>query len=592
MSPRTTLAAPLLIALAASPAAAEVRRHVETLASEEMDGRLTGTEGARRAAEYIAAELLRLGARPLPGSDGFRLPFEFTAGVEDTGSSLRLGDWPAPSEAVRGLAFSDTGRASGDVVFAGYGITVPESQGFGYDSYHGLDVDDRIVLVLRYFPEDASHEAKSVLARYSGLRYKALNARERGATGLIVVAGPRSPNAGELVGLSFDTAASGSGIVAASVTGAVAERLFAGAGRNLEEAQQALDSANPHAGGFALEGARVELEVALRRETRTGYNVLGLLPASDGSADGPAVLLGAHYDHLGRGDQGSSLAGADEAGQVHHGADDNASGVAAVLRAAAILRERERPTPVVFAFWSGEELGLLGSAAFVASGAIPAERLLAYLNFDMVGRSVDEKLLLQATGTSPVWPRLIEQTNVPLGFDLQTSEDPWLPTDVTSFNQARVPSLNFFTGSHPEYHRPGDTSDRINYDALERIARFGALLAEKLGRLEEAPRYVEVPRSRQAGGSRDTVRAFTGTIPDYGTEVEGLRLSGVVAGGPAEEAGLRGGDVIVELAGQKVANIYDYTYALDVVKIDEPVAVVYLRDGERHEATLTPRARK
>jgi C-terminal processing protease CtpA/Prc len=155
-----------------------------------------------------------------------------------------------------------------------------------------------------------------------------------------------------------------------------------------------------------------------------------------------------------------------------------------------------------------------------------------------------------------------------------------------------VPSLNFFTGSHPEYHRPGDTADRINYDALERIARFGALLAEKLGRLEEAPRYAEVPRSRQAGGSRDTVRAFTGTIPDYGTEVEGLRLSGVVAGGPAEEAGLRGGDVIVELAGQKVANIYDYTYALDVVKIDEPVAVVYLRDGERHEATLTPRARK
>jgi Zn-dependent M28 family amino/carboxypeptidase len=304
------------------------------------------------------------------------------------------------------------------------------------------------------------------------------------------------------------------------------------------------------------------------------------------------VLLGAHYDHLGRGDQGSSLAGAGEAGQVHHGADDNASGVAAVLEAAALLRAREREAPVAFAFWSGEELGLLGSGAFVASGVLPPERLLAYLNFDMVGRSVDDALVLQATGTSGVWPRLIEQTNVPLGFALQTSEDPWLPTDVTSFNQVKVPSLNFFTGSHSEYHRPADTADRLNYDALARIARFGALVAEKLSRLEEAPQYVEVERSQQGGGSRDTVRAFTGTIPDYATEVEGLLLSGVVAGGPAEEAGLRGGDVIVEFAGQTVANIYDYTYALDVVKIDQPVGVVYLRDGERHQTTLTPRARR
>jgi len=590
---RRAITAALLFALAAVPGAAEVRHHVETLASESMDGRLTGTDGARRAADYIVAELERLGVQPLPGEAGYRLPFEFTAGVDDAGSSLRIGDWSAPADAVRGLAFSETGEASGEVVFAGYGITVPESQGFGYDSYHGLDVTDKIVLVLRYFPEDASPEAKGILARYSGLRYKALGARERGARGLIVVSGPRSPNAGELVRLSFDSAAAGSGIVAASVTGDVAERLFAGADTSLEEAQRALDTANPHVGGFVLEGVTARIDVELTRETRTGYNVAGYLPASGAAApEAPMVLLGAHYDHLGRGDQGNSLAGAGETGAVHRGADDNASGVAAVLEAAALLRERERAAPMAFAFWSGEELGLLGSAAFVASGTLPPERLLAYLNFDMVGRSVDDRLVLQATGTSSVWPRLVEQANVPLGFDLQTSEDPWLPTDLTSFNQARVPSLAFFTGSHAEYHRPADVPELINYDALERIARFGALLAEKLSRLDERPDFVEVARSSQGGGSRDTVRAFTGTIPDYATEVEGLKLSGVVAGGPAAEAGLQGGDVIVEFAGQKIANIYDYTYALDVVKVGEPVAVVYLRDGERHETTLVPRARK
>jgi len=586
--------ASLLLAVAPVGDVSEVRRHVETLAGEEMDGRLTGTDGARRAADYIEAELERVGVLPLPGQDGYRFPFEFTAGVDDAGSSLAVNGEQLEG-GVRALSFSETTSVSGQVVFAGYGITVPESQGFGYDSYHGLDVQDRIVLVLRYFPEDASPETKSILARYSGLRYKAMGARERGARGLVVVSGPRSPNAGELVRLSFDSAASGSGIVAASVTGDVADRIFESVpDRTLEEVQAELDSANPHVSGFAIEGLELTLDVALTRETRTGFNVAGYLPATAGgdASTRLPVLLGAHYDHLGRGDQGNSLAGAGEAGQVHHGADDNASGVAAVLRVAALLSEKERGVPVAFAFWSGEELGLLGSAAFVSSSVLPPGDLLAYLNFDMVGRLVDERLQLQAVGTSSVWPALIEQTNVPLGFDVQVSEDPYLPTDVMTFNQAGVPSLNFFTGNHTEYHRPADRADLINYEGLERIARFGELVTEKLSMLEERPDFVKVARTTPEGGSRDTVRAFTGTIPDYSTDVEGLLLSGVIEGGPAEEAGLRGGDIIVELAGQKIANIYDYTYALDVVKIDELTSVVFLREGERHETTMTPRARK
>jgi hypothetical protein len=572
---------------------AEVKRHVSHLASEAMEGRLTGTEGARRAADYIITELQSLGVRPLPGHDDFRLPFEFTSGVNDTGSSLRVGDWQVPEGSVRGLSFSDTGDVSGSLVFAGYGITVPESQDFGYDSYFGLDVTDKIVLVLRYFPEDASQEVKSILARYSGLRYKALNARERGAKGLLVVSGPRSPNAGALVALSFDSAVAGSGIHAASVRGDVAERIFEEAGKSLVDVQKELDSANPHVSGFEIDNVDLTLSVSLERETRTGYNVAGLLPASEagGRRDG-LVLLGAHYDHLGKGDQGNSLAGKGEAGKTHLGADDNASGVAAVLAAASILKERRRGTPIAFALWSGEELGLLGSGDFVQSKALPAQRILAYLNFDMVGRMEDERLLLQAVGTSSVWPRLIEQTNVPIGFDIKLTEDPYLPTDVTSFNQAQVPSINFFTGSHSEYHRPADRPELINYEGLARIATFGALLAEKVSRLDERPDFIKVARRTQDGGSRDTVRAFTGTIPDYATEVEGLLLSGVIEGGPAEEAGLRGGDLIVEFAGQKITNIYDYTYALDVVKIGEPVGVTYVREGETRETTLTPRARK
>ena len=586
----------LLLSLSATANPDNTKKHVTILASDDMDGRLTGTDGAHKAADYIIQELERLGASTLPGQSSYRIPFEFTAGVQDTGSLLSVDEWSAPSDSVRGLSFSDVGEADGPVVFAGYGITVPESQDFGYDSYFGLDVEDKIVLVLRYFPEDASADVRSVLARYSGLRYKALNARERGAKGLLLVTGPRSPNAGELAPLRFDTAASSSGIVAASITGDLAERLFEHVeGKTLEQAQEDLDSANPHVSGFEIPDVNLRVAVQLEREMGTGYNVVGYFPAN---ADGSAafadrfVLMGAHYDHLGAGRQGNSLAGKDEAGQVHGGADDNASGVAAVLGAAEWLKKRNRRSHVAFAFWSGEELGLLGSGSFVAADAIDSEKLAAYVNFDMVGRMRENKLVLQAVGTSDVWPRLIEQTNVPVGFDVQMNEDPYLPTDVMSFNQAEVPSINFFTGSHKEYHRPADRVELINFEDLERVVRFGALLTEKLANLDEAPEFIKVARTTQEGGSRDSVRAFTGTIPDYATEIEGLLLSGVIEGGPAEEAGLAGGDVIVEFAGQKITNIYDYTFALDVVKIGEPIEVVYERDGERKQTTLTPSARK
>ncbi|HSF17088.1 MAG TPA: M28 family peptidase [Vicinamibacteria bacterium] len=567
----------------------DLETHVTALASETMEGRLTGTDGASRAADYLVSELKRLGLRPLAGQSDFRLPFPFTAGVKDTGSTLSIGDWAAPASGLRGLSFSDTGEVSGEVVFAGYGITVPESQSFGYDSYHGLDVEGKMVLVLRYFPEDASTEVKSVLARYSGLRYKALGARERGAKGLLVVTGPRSPNAGELVGMSFDTAAAGSDIVAASITSEVADKLLAPSGKILSDVQKELDTANPHVSGFAIESVEVKLDVRLERETKMARNVAGIIP---GRKLDRFVVLGAHYDHLGRGRDGNSLARQDEVGQVHAGADDNASGVSAVLSIAERLRNLELLSSVAIAFWSGEELGLLGSTDFLRSEVLPPEEIVAYVNFDMVGRMRDNKLILQAVGTSPLWPRLVEQTNLPIGFDIELSEDPYLPTDVTSFNQVSIPSINFFTGSHSEYHRPADRPELINYEDLRRVVEFGGLLAQKLSELTERPEFVKVARTRQAGGSRDTVRAFTGTIPDYTTEVDGLLLSGVIEGGPAEQAGLRAGDVIVEMAGQKITNIYDYTFALDVVKVGQPVTVIFLRNGERQETELTPRARE
>jgi S1-C subfamily serine protease len=163
--------------------------------------------------------------------------------------------------------------------------------------------------------------------------------------------------------------------------------------------------------------------------------------------------------------------------------------------------------------------------------------------------------------------------------------------DSLAFNQEKVPTLAFFTGNHEDYHRPTDTADKLNYEGMARVARLGAVLAMRVANLEAAPDFVAVAPTRGQGGDRDSVRAFTGTIPDYTSDVEGLKLSGVIEGGPADEGGIQGGDVIVEFGGQQIANIYDYTYALDAVKIGEPVKVVLIRDGERLELTITPRAR-
>ena len=579
----------------APPEPSSIRTNVEALASDALEGRMTGTPGIEQAAAHIVAELEAIGAEPLPGNAGYRLPFQYTGTASDGGTSLRLvadggPRWSDP-ESVRALSFSEGGEVTGGLVFVGYGLVVPETDGFSYDSYATTNVTDKIVVVLRYFPEDSEGDIRALFSRYSSLRFKAGAARQRGAAGMLVVIGPRSPNAGALVPMTGDTAVADSGIIAASISGAVAAALFdLVPDRTLAAAQLEFDSGNPHVAGFEMP-IEVTLDAQVIREQRTGHNVVAYLPPTSGhSVEKPYVMLGAHYDHLGRGDE-SSLAKAEEVGDVHNGADDNASGVAAVLAAGAELAAQDRARGVILSFWSGEEIGLLGSADFVDSAPVPMDQIAAYLNFDMVGRMRDNRLTVQALGSSSIWPDLVDEVNASFNFDLQPVNDPYLPTDSRSLNQAGVPTLALFTGSHADYHRPTDDADTVNYVDLERVARYGAAVAARLARESEPPDFVRAERSGQEGGQM-AIRIFTGTIPDYSSEVNGLMLSGVMAGGPAETAGLREGDIIVELAGQSITNIYDYTYALDLLKVGEPAAVAFMRDGERIETELVPESRE
>ncbi|MDB6039517.1 MAG: hypothetical protein JWM99_3358 [Verrucomicrobiales bacterium] len=575
---------------------ADLHSEVAYLASKDLEGRRTGTYGAAKAARFLESELRQAGVKPLNG-DSYLQEFEYSAGVnvvtnsnrfELNGKALDLGKDFHP------LPFTGNGSVEGDVIFAGYGLTAPASgESAAYDSYAGLNVSNKVVLVLRYVPEGVEAKRRQELNRYAGLRYKATIARNHGAKALLVVTGPNSPNAGELAGFSIDGSSTASGIVAFTISGKTSAAFFEGSGKTLRELQTGLDTENPHAEtSLALTNARVRIAAAVESVKGKDFNVVGILP---GENTNETVLVGAHYDHLGHGETGGfALKG--EEGKVHPGADDNASGCAAVLEMAADLAARSKTNRlarnVVFAFWSGEEIGLIGSSHYVEKPLLPLTNTIAYLNFDMVGRLRENKLTIQGVGSSSVWKKLLEKRNVAAGFALQLMDDPYAPTDVTAFYPKGVPVLQFFTGSHEEYHRPTDTPETLNYAGLERVTKFATSLTRDLASAKERPDYLKVAQSEREGGARDALRVYLGTIPDYATEVQGVKLSGTRGGSPADKAGLKGGDVIVEFGGQKIANIYDYTYALDAAKIGLPVKIVVKRGEERVIVTVTPEARK
>ena len=583
-----------------------IQEHVEFLADDSLEGRMTGSKGSKLAADYIVQNFTQLNLQPAGEEDGFFQTFEFNAGskvileenkfhltrtIEDREENLEF----KVEEDFLPFSFSNNGVVEGEVAFVGYGLS--ESGESGYNSYAGIDVKDKIVIALRYVPEGVSKERRQQLIRFAGIRYKAIQARENGAKAFLTVSGPNSPNAGKVIPITFDNRSSDCGIVAASISDTVANTILATVGKDLKEVQSGLDIENPHhVGQFLLPDVRIKIAASLEKVKKSDNNVLAMLPPTHQTDENEYIIVGAHYDHIGYGEVGSMAKG-DEKTKIHNGADDNASGTAVVLKLAEMFTVDRQNQPekfkrgIIFALWSGEELGLIGSTHYVNKPTIPLENAAGYINFDMVGRLRDNKLILHGIGSSPVWTKYIEKRNVLVGLNLNLVNDPYMPTDVTAFYPKKVPVLNFFTGLHNKYNRPSDDPDTLNYAGLERIANLAYGIISDLISAEERPEYLEVARNQSEEGSRENLQVYLGTIPDYATEDEGVKLSGVRAGGPADKAGIKSGDIIVKLGEKKVTNIYDYTYALDGVKVGEPIEIVVMRDGKEVKLKIIPEAR-
>lgn len=548
-------------------AAERFRRDVAWLADDQREGRGVGTRGIEHAALWIEERLRGLGLGGGLANGGFRHVFEVVVGVKAKTTEVTVDGQALGADQVAPGSISASGEATGDVVFAGYGIVAPE---LGIDDYKRVRAKGKIVVVRRFTPPTAQFEGEKLQRRYGDPRYKAFTARERGAKALVIVDAPEPQKDGSVP----------------------------------DEAPLPLLGVEPYgdvgipvvfvrraAGAPLLSGShRATVKVALEKEKRPTWNVVAKIPAGAANRHPGAVVIGAHYDHLGRGGAASRAPGVDA---IHNGADDNASGTAALLEAARLLaarRETLRRDVYVVAF-SAEEAGVIGSTLLLREppAGMEPSGLVAMLNLDMVGRLRNNQLSVLGAESAAEWPELVESVCARLGLQCSASGGGYGPSDHTPFYAAGVPVLHFFTGAHDQYHMPTDDTELVNAAGGARVAELVAELAGELAGREAKLTYRSAPTPEPAGDVR-SYGASLGTVPDYAAAADGkpgVLLAGVRPGGPADLAGLRRGDRILRVGDSEVRTVEDLMFVLRNARPGQTTKIVFERDGRRREVEAT-----
>jgi Peptidase family M28/PDZ domain/PA domain len=597
----------ILLLLPLTLAAADINpeaylAHVKYLASPELKGRATGSPELEKAAAYIAGQFQSFGLKPVDGKNpanvkDYELPFPAELGAKlgpanafsysDAGSqqTLKEGQDFVP------FTFSTNGKFSGDVVFAGFGITAPEHD---YDDYAGLDVKDKLVLILRHEPQESNPNSVfdgKKLTSHATFIDKMMNAKAHGARGVILIndvtAHPNLEDKLEKFG-----AAGGprdAGIFFVEIKAAKAESWLRADGRDLNQIAKEIDSdLKPRS--FALTKVHVDLSVDLVHETKTVHNVAAYLPGKTPEY----VIIGAHYDHLGLGDE-HSLA-PNQMGVVHPGADDNASGTAGVIELARWFSQQPQPQRgILFLTFAGEELGLLGSNWYVNHPALPPGNAVAMLNLDMIGRVQGGKVFVSGAQSGSTLARILKEVKLPAPLRIDESgknsgTNMSDASDHASFASKQIPVLFFFTGLHADYHKPSDTADKIDSVDAAKLLDYVADIATHLSADAERPAFVRVARPPAgpvtSGSGQSGYGPDFGSIPDFNEPPKGVRFADIREGSPAAKAGLKPGDIMIEFAGKQIGNLYDFTYALRDSKAGDVVLVKLIRGDQTIDAKV------
>lgn len=544
--------------------APEIKDHVAYLASDALEGRGTATKGERAAAAYISKQWASYGLQP-GGEDGtWFQSFKVASRGSVSGGRLTIeaGGWERSfklNEDFAPFGFSSSAsKLDVELVFAGYGITNPEAN---YDDYAGIDVKGKAVVVLRREPKAGARSS-----RHAYFSTKAENAKKHGAVALIVINDADHPQGDGI--LPFQ-AGEDAGIPALHLRRNHVEKLMSLMGRDLGAIEQGLADKGPASFSFG----RVALDVEVKRGAEVARNVLGFLPGSDPTLKNEVIVIGAHYDHLGAGHHGGSLGGRNARGEIHNGADDNASGTAGIIELAQAFAQHPPKRSLLFIGFSGEERGLLGSAHWVKSPTLPIERVAGMINLDMIGRLREGRLEVGGVGTAKPWAEMVKKEVLAEGLVPKLTASGFGPSDHASFAKAGIPVLFFFTGLHADYHRPSDDVERLNAEGAAKVARVAQRCIQQIA---DGERQTYVAQQR---GAR-VRRARIGIYPSRTNEGPGVAIERLATGGPAEKQGLQAGDVILKIGKVELNSLQDLFEGLASMKPGSTVKLTYRR-GEK-----------
>lgn len=573
-----------LLMFAATPALAqkfnpeitveELRKDIEYLASDELQGRKSGEPGDLAAAKYIREKFKAAGLKLLY-NEGFQSFGLVTSAQPGPGNWFSVNnDKYVVEKDFLPYAFSSNSAVSAALVFAGFGLEI-DRDSLQWDDYKNVDVAGKWVMVLQGDPD--LENPQSPYLEYSSERTKALVASDKNAAGIIFVAGTKFSEKDELSSLIFDKNSSRYAIPVIQVTRAVANKILEGVNTIEQLESQMLETKKTVS---AIAGSIVNATVNVVLSEAETRNVVALLPGTDAKLKNEYVVIGAHFDHLGTGGPGSGSRAIDTIA-VHNGADDNASGVAAVIQLAeklAGLKKNKRS--IIFAAFGAEEMGLVGSKAFVNKPPVATEKMVAMFNFDMVGRydSKTNGLSIGGSQTGKESEELMSQLNT--GFNLAFSPEGVGPSDHASFYLQNIPVFFISTGAHSDYHTPLDDAALINYEGEKKVADYATLLVENIANRSTNLTFQEAgPKFQRSRGGK--LKVTFGIMPDYaGLEKRGLRIDAVTPGKPAEKAGMKKGDIITAIEGKKVGGVHDYMSRLQTLSVGQRVSVDIIRDDK------------
>ena len=583
---------------------ARMRKDITFLASDECEGRGVGTKGLELAAEYIAKQFKDAGLKP-GGVDGtYFQPFPFSGSAELDGTSTLVLHGPKGEKIklkqgpdFRVIGFSAAGKLTAPLVFAGYGV---KARTIDYDDYKGIDVEGKVVVTLRKLPRWNSKDFKFDGANkdeLSALEYKQLTGHANKAAAVILVNDETEMPNDRL--LPFATAAKSNTTISIPYVqlkrSAIEDILRSTTGMGLAETEKAIGGdLKPRSA--PLTGWTVELDVKINRQKVVVKNILGVVEGK-GPLANETIVIGAHYDHVGYGEFGS-LGGPDKQGDIHHGADDNGSGTTSIIELArrfGAMKDREGRR-LVFMTFTAEERGLIGSRFYTTTPLFPLKDTVAMVNLDMVGRVKETKdgspakLLVLGTESSKDFDALVNKHNP--GFNLVKDTNPaaWFGSDHYSFYQQKIPVIFFWTGDHPDYHRPTDTADKINVAGMKKVADLTERVVASLAADEKRPDYLPVKSTFKMGGpNRGGDAPKLGIRPDYNFPGKGVLVEDVPDGGPAQLAGLKAGDIIIELAGKATPNVTAYMALMRQQKANVAIEIKLIRDKKEMSLKVTPK---